>query len=254
MRRFAVDEVELAQERLPTKLLRELAPAALAIGGDPELAVIDHRDVHPLFAAVQRAFADHRHLVLSPDAVWLTIAQGVARHVRIHRDTLRTRLVRHDGKKKLELTVPKIPDTAPEWASTVGGLRDLLRHEIGDGRARLFECNFSTSSETDLIASQIVLMDVYAPYFSYWAGGVCGIPSITVTGTVEDWKAIRERIDVIGELDLEHWCKSLRPIVDQFVRAAAGDVDVAFGSGSTIRSTRTAARSSRAGSRGSSHT
>jgi hypothetical protein len=57
---------------------------------------------------------------------------------------------------------------------------------------------------------------------------VCGIPEITLTGTVDDWRKIRERIDVIAELDLEQWCKSLRPIADHFVRAASGDVDVKF--------------------------
>jgi fructose-1,6-bisphosphatase/inositol monophosphatase family enzyme len=55
-----------------------------------------------------------------------------------------------------------------------------------------------------------------------------GIPSITLTGTVADWQQIRERVDVIAELDLAAWCRSLAPIADRFVRAAAGDVDVAF--------------------------
>jgi hypothetical protein len=57
---------------------------------------------------------------------------------------------------------------------------------------------------------------------------VCGIPSITLTGTPADWRRIRERVDVIAELGLERWCRSLVPIADQLVRAAAGDADVAF--------------------------
>lgn len=55
---------------------------------------------------------------------------------------------------------------------------------------------------------------------------VCGIPEITLLGTAEDWRRIRERLDVIAELDLALWCQSLVPIIDQFVRAAAGDIDV----------------------------
>jgi Domain of unknown function (DUF4419) len=35
--------------------------------------------------------------VLSPDAVWLTIAQGVAQHVRMNAEELRPRLVNHGG-------------------------------------------------------------------------------------------------------------------------------------------------------------
>ncbi|GGM87432.1 DUF4419 domain-containing protein [Dactylosporangium sucinum] len=51
-----------------------MGPSAGAIGGDPDRPVLAPDGVHPLFGAVARAFADHRPLVLSPDAVWLTIA------------------------------------------------------------------------------------------------------------------------------------------------------------------------------------
>jgi hypothetical protein len=226
---FAVDDVKPASEPLATRpLATHYARTALAHGGDPKLPIIDHGGTHPLLAAVGIAFAEHRPLVLSPDAVWLTIAQGVAQHVRLHAGALRGRLVRHDGKQRLTITRSALPSDAAEWASAIGDLRELLAGEIGDGRARVFECDFSTSSDVDRVASQVVLLDAYSPYFSYWMQCICGIPSITLLGAPDDWKRIRERIDVIAELDLEFWCRSLRPIVDHFVRAAAGDVDVAF--------------------------
>ena len=81
---FAVDDVTPAGSRLPERPLAELFPDALAVGGDPAQPVLEPDGVHPLLSAVARAFADHRPLVLSPDAVWLTIAHGVAQHVRLH--------------------------------------------------------------------------------------------------------------------------------------------------------------------------
>lgn len=228
MRRFSVDDVEPANEPLAADPLCALYPEALAIGGDADVPVVTHGATHPVLAAVGMAFAQHRPLVLTPDAVWLTIAQGVAQHVRLNAERLRGRLVRHDGRKRLTLLTGSVPESPSEWAAAVGGFRALLAEEVGDGRARLFECNFSTSGEVERIASQIVLLDAYSPYFSFMMVAICGIPSITLTGTVDDWTAIRERIDVIAELDLEDWCRSLRPVADQFVRAARGDVDVAF--------------------------
>jgi hypothetical protein len=228
MQRFRVDEVVAAGDLLPVRPLGERYPEALAVGGVPAMPVIDHGTTHPLLAAVGIAFAQHRPLVLSPDAVWLTIAQGIAQHVRLHAEALRGRLVRHDGRKRLTVVADAIPDDATGWRSAVGKLRAQLAEEIGDGRARLFECDFSTSTDVDRLASQIVLLDAYSPYFSYWMVCVCGIPEITLLGTVEDWRRIRQRLDVIAELDLGFWCRSLVPIVDQFVRAASGNVDVAF--------------------------
>jgi hypothetical protein len=226
---FVVDEVSPASEALPTRPLRERFPEALTIGGDPATPIVDHGAVHPLLGAVGLAFAQHRPLVLSPDAVWLTIAQGVAQHVRLNAEALRPRLVRHDGRAPHVVTRDgPMPEDAASWTAVVAALRGELAVQIGGGRARLFECDFSTSTDVERVASQVVLLDAYAPYFSYWFTCACGIPEITLTGTPADWRRIRERVDVIAELGLERWCRSLVPIADQFVRAAAGDADVAF--------------------------
>jgi hypothetical protein len=228
MRRFSVDEVAQASDRLPTQPLRDRYPNALAIGGDLSTPLIDHGATHPLLAAVGLAFAQHRPLVISPDAVWLTIAQGVAQHVRLHAEQLRPRLVRHHRRKRLTVTTNGVPADADAWARAIDDYRALLAEEISDGRARLFECDFSTSTDVDRLASQIVLLDAYSPYFSLWMICICGIPSITLTGTTDDWRRIRERLDVVAELDLGFWCRSLAPILDQFVSATGGAIDLDF--------------------------
>ena len=100
---FGVDDVLPAAEALPTEPLGDVFADVLAVGGDPELRILPPDGVHPLLGAVGRAFADHRPLVLSPDAVWLTIAQGVAQHIRLHAEELRPLLVNHTGRKRLEV-------------------------------------------------------------------------------------------------------------------------------------------------------
>src|ERR1043166_6958408 len=165
---FGVDEVEPAAAPLPVSTLGERYRDALAFGGDADASVIAHGDTHPLLAAVGIAFAQHRPLVLSPDAVWLTIAQGVAQHVRHNAEELRARLVRHDGRKRLEVVCDALPSDAGSWRAAIGELRRVLGDEIGDGRARLFECDFSTSTEVERTVGQIVLLDAYSPYYSYW--------------------------------------------------------------------------------------
>jgi hypothetical protein len=224
---FRVDDVTPAAVALPTQPLGDLFADALAVGGDPGLPVLVPNGVHPLLSAVGRAFADHRPLVLSPDAVWLTIAQGVAQHVRLHAAELRSRLVRHAGRKRLTVVVDgPMPRDAGAWHDAVELFHRLLAAEISD--ADVFECDFSTSTDVERVAGRIVLLDAYSPYFALWMVCVCGIPSVTLTGTVEDWRKIRARVDEIAGFGLETWCRSLAPIADQFVRAAAGDVDTAF--------------------------
>ena len=94
--------------------------------------------------------------------------------------------------------------------------------------ADLFGCDFSTSTEVERVAGRIVMLDAYSPYFAVWVRFICGIPAITLTGTVDDWRKIRARVDRIAGWGLETWCRSLVPITDQFVAAADGRVDTAF--------------------------
>ncbi|MBO2451125.1 DUF4419 domain-containing protein [Actinomadura barringtoniae] len=224
---FQVDDVAPAAEPLPTQPLGGLFPEALLVGGDPALPVLEPDGVHPLLSAVGRAFADHRPLVLSPDAVWLTIAQGVAQHVRLNAEELRSRLVSHEVRKRLTvLHDGPMPTDAASWQHVAESFSKLLAAEVDD--TDLFECDFSTSTDTDRIAGRVTMLDAYSSYFALWMVCVCGIPSITLTGTVEDWQKIRTRVDALESFDLATWCRSLRPITDHFVRAASGDVDTAF--------------------------
>jgi Domain of unknown function (DUF4419) len=239
---FAVDDVELAATPVKTRPLRECYSSQLCIGGDPELLVVDTTwdeaevlpqaehlaTVHPLIGAVSLAFSQHRPLVLSPDAIWLTIAQGVAQHVRDNAERLRPRVVRHAGNKPIVLSVISVPETAEQWATAIDGLRERLAKEIGDGRATLFECNFSTSTPTDRLASQVVLLDAYSPYFRYEMRFICGIPSVTLTGTPADWREIEKRLDVLEELDLHDWCSRLRPIIREMIASAEGTPNIAL--------------------------
>src|SRR5699024_2351357 len=122
---------------------------------------------------------------------------------------------RHAGTRQLTVSWQgPMPTDRASWKEIVGGFRDAIAREVGDGRARLLECNFSTTTAVDRVASQIVLMDAYSPYFDYELACVCGIPEVTLLGTPDDWRAIRRRIDVIDELDLQFWTRSLRPICD----------------------------------------
>jgi hypothetical protein len=140
---------------------------------------------------------------------------------------VRPRLVRHSGKKRLTVTVPgPMPTDAASWTDATARFAKLLADEIDD--ADLFACDFSTSTEVERTVGRIVLLDAYSPYFALWMVCICGIPSITLTGTVEDWRRIRARVDAVAGFGLERWCRSLAPITDEFVRAASGDADPRF--------------------------
>ena len=56
----------------------------------------------------------------------------------------------------------------------------------------------------------------------------CGIPEITLEGTVEDWQMIEAKAQELAQYDLEGWINGLMPVLKQFTAAAEGEVDKDF--------------------------
>jgi hypothetical protein len=194
-----------------------------------DVALIDReRGIHPLLQAVHVAFAEHRPLILSPDHVWLTIAQGFALHVQQSAEELRRRFVRHDGRAELRVTVDELPATSAEWAAVIGELGRGIAEHVGPGVHRLLSCAFSTTTERERVASEVVMMSAFRRYFDFILNCVCGIPEITLEGSAEDWAEIRRRLDVLAEYDLAWWAAALRPVLDALANTARGEVDRDF--------------------------
>lgn len=226
---FVVDEVPVASERLPeasVSLAARLGKPVI-ISSQDQWALVDDGALHPLVAAVRLAFDQHRPLVLGPDTVWITLLQGFSMHLAENAEALRSRFVRFVGRRTLTAVV-RDPNDRAAWEAYFEHIEDGLSQELGPGIVNLCTRPFSTTSTLERTVMRIVLMVSFRAYFDYFAVGICGIPSITLTGTLEDWMDIRRRVDVLGEYELGWWADAVRPICDQFVAAARGEIDRAF--------------------------
>ena len=184
---------------------------------------------HPVIVSLHRAFTQHRPLCLSPDMVWLLICQGVAHHVNVHAENLRSRCVRHQGKAQIEVRRDDFIKGSPEnpWGEVIDEFSLRVREHVGSAHD-LFVPRFSTTSPTERIAAEIVLLDAMQSYFEYELHTFCGIPAITLEGTVADWQELADRAKAFAQFDLEWWLTPLQPILQEFVATARGDVRRAF--------------------------
>ena len=237
---FAVDTVTPAGEAIATEFLADnitqrlqrkilLLPQGDTLVVNPFPQPVDattgtrriaRRLQHPLIEAIHLAFSQHRPLTLSPDCIWMVIAQGFGHHVNENAETLRGRLVRHRGKMPLTVQTPDLSLNSFEFAIT--GFSDLIRRHTDPVLYENLVCDFSTTSADVRTASEVAIMDTFSSYFEYVMMCICGIPKITIEGTAEDWRRIRARLEVLATYDLEWWVSRLRPILDEFVLAAEG--------------------------------
>lgn len=173
----------------------------------------DTLNLNSFIAAVHQAFAEHRPLLITPDAFWMHIAQGFAQHINNNAERLRYQFVNHSSKRELKVVLERLLDNQ-DWQKAVELWSKQIDENVKADIADLMVCDFSTTTAIIRTASQVVMMDALKQYFDYRLYAVCGIPWITVRGTVDDWKKIRERVEIIGQYDLEWWTNRLLPICD----------------------------------------
>jgi hypothetical protein len=184
---------------------------------------------HPLIGALHAAFMSHRPVCLSPDIIWLALTQGLAHHINTHAESLRQQFVGHAGQLTITVRRDDFVKGSPEnpWPEVFGKFSEAIRDHIGEAHG-LIVADFSTTGAVERAASEVVLLDAMQPYFCYELHTICGIPSITLEGTVEDWQSMVRRVQGWEQWGLGWWVRPLLPVLEQFAAAAAGTVDRAF--------------------------
>ena len=145
-------------------------------------------------------------------------------------EKFRDKLVGFDGKMDL-IVQSKYPLYHPDfdWTATIDGFAKKIDANTKNDVAKLITADFSTTGTVERLASEIVLMETTKSFFEFiimYAG--CGFPSVTLTGTVEDWQAIVDKTARLRELGAGKWASDLKPILEQFVEAAKGNPDKSF--------------------------
>ena len=181
-------------------------------------------------SAVHIAYSSHYPMVITPDAIWMCIVQGFAKHINENAEKLRHLFVEHESKKKIVVRRDDFVKGSPAnpWPEVFDEFSQQIRGHIGEKTHNLLTPDFSTTGPVERAAAQVVLMDCFKEYFAYELHTRCGIPEVTLEGTVDDWKRLRERALRLTEYDLEWWTKPLEPVLDQFVAAASGKIDQKF--------------------------
>ncbi|KAF9478774.1 hypothetical protein BDN70DRAFT_835495 [Pholiota conissans] len=181
---------------------------------------------HGLVGTVLLAYHEHHHLVLRPDDIWIAIIAQFSFYVNAHAEDLRSHFVAHEGKKTLLVEVDHC-----DFEEVAERMSETIHENVVDGDlARWILPNFTTTTMHDTIVSAALMMALLKSYFVYEAMETCGIPSITLEGTKDDWTKILQRIDKLEGFGHEPsaWAALLRPILTQFVRAFDGKENIEF--------------------------
>lgn len=210
-----------------------LKPSKLeAMGGPAMLLPTALNQKQGLFDAVHHAYDRHLPLILAPDHVWLTLAQGFSRHVTMNAKELYPQLIAGAtaGEIQKQTLIVRRDEfvkgvATNDWPGVFTEFSQQIRGKTVPKTYERLMCDFSTTGPLEQAISSLTLMDTVAKYFSYEVHTLCGIPRITLTGTPEDWQKVRAKASMLAEYGLAWWTEALLPVLDQFVAAAQGYVE-----------------------------
>ena len=178
-----------------------------------------------LISGLIEAYKNHYPITVTPDMIWILILQGYSRFMEKYSELVRERYVNFEGKKNINLNRTGIfPEEASKevWEGIIKEFIEKIGTNIGKETLSNLESDFSTTNPVTLATSQVSIMSAMKQYFTYQVlMGGCGISSITLEGSVEDWEKIKSKLEFLKNKALGWWTKHLIPIIEKIIKTKA---------------------------------
>lgn len=207
--------------------IRQLDATNLADTGAAPL----HAVLNGLFWAMHDAYDTHRGLVLSPDVIWAAIARSLAAYINKGDRAEQARKVlgiEWEGKLRVEVRDDSLVKGDPNFPfERITSKFSQAFHRVAPKMADMFVPSLSTTSPADLAVHQVTLLDAAQTYVDLRLLTLCGFPTITLTGTGEDWWTIYEAVSAFTPLVGRDsvWREQVLDLVEHFFDASEGFVE-----------------------------
>ncbi len=181
---------------------------------------------------VINAYNGHHNLTIRPDDVWIAIVNILQMYIVNNAEALRSKFVKHTGKK--ELVVKGLGDihTANYEELCYKMSKQIEANIIDKEFASWIQTDFTTSTSTDKLVSIAMLMCSMKKYFDYKFQLCCGLPNVTLLGEVSDWEHLIEKANKIPKYDingqLTKWHLLLMPVLNNMLESIKGNPDLTW--------------------------
>jgi len=186
------------------------------------------------FTAIYQCYNYHWGLRTVPDDWWYTIIRTVAIAIdeNSKKGKVRKYFVNHDGRKRLTVDVDP---SGVDYVKFFREMTDLIQSNIKvEKYVDTIRSDFSTSTETHRIVSEITVMSSMQEFFEYCESTLCGIPFVELEGSEEDWLKLKTKLLALKKiLQPIHrsigltpaWWRNVERISDKLVETYRGDGD-----------------------------
>lgn len=196
--------------------------------------VLDRPVNNGLLSAIYYAYSNHTPITFRPDDIWLAIISAFGIYVNNNAEELRNVFVDHEDKKDITVyTMEGFSNyiTPSSWAPLFEKMRLKMRDEVKLNVCDWIVPTFTTTTQLDRDLCNITLMTTFKKYFDYSFVFECGLSKVTLSGTLDDWIKLKEKVKFMLSFntdDLNQWTELLCRVLDQFINAYQHNVDEQF--------------------------
>ncbi len=161
-----------------------------------------------------QAWGEHLHLVIAPEEVWLTILAQLNFYMSAHLGDIRN-VYDYNASPMVSI------DENPDWFLVISGFYKGIQARVRNTWLHnWFIPNFSTSTDDDVMAAQVMAMGLTKKsYVKYNGALACALPSATLMGVQQDWEQLLRKLDQLPNFGPEPTAYKARlvPILTRFV-------------------------------------
>jgi len=163
------------------------------------------------------AYNSHLCLRIRPDDIKLQLLMIISTFVNNNAEKMRKFFVDHEGKQPSTIQSPEF--SGEYFLNTFG---ELLEQNIKCPEfAQHFRSKFTTTTRIVQTVNSVTLMNTLKEYFEYSMILGCGIPSIILDGTQEDWQQLRTTYEYFKSLtidsELKDWYTHFDVVFNMFI-------------------------------------
>lgn len=139
------------------------------------------------------AYRNHYSIVIRPDDIWFMVMAELTLVIAKNPENYAS-LFTTTPDKRQEIRVPTLDPTQINPALVIEHLKDCVPANV-----ELFLPEFTTTTPASRLALHVAFCDMASPYYNY-STYLCGIPSIRVEGTEEDWAKVAQGFNKLTDL------------------------------------------------------
>ena len=191
------------------------------------------KGINNILQGFYSAYENHLPIRLTPDIIWLLIVQGFSHHVNYNSKELREKFLNFEGKKKLEIIIPKYHSykqmKSEDYAELFENLTEKIKENVGEELINTIDFNFSTSNEITKVVGYASIMSSLKKFFEFRGFcHMCNYPYIILEGKLEDWESILKKTKDLSKYDLEKWTSMLEIPLKEIIETKKGNINKQF--------------------------